>query len=365
MPTTKFIWDDENCLAEADGSNTINTVYTNEPQQYGNLVSSRISAATSYHHFDAIGSTRQLTNAAGGTTDTMIYDAWGGTVVRTGTTAVNLQWIGALGYYLDQELGTQYVRRRFYLPKISRWTSADSDDFSLFPLINRYRIVRGSPMRFVDPSGLLPVAGANVEPEGIAVKLSRKKCNACGYIDWHWEYDAEESGELTNFIVIQRVCLFGRYTICLLDDEDCCVPRVPRTVDCCFFENLGIVDTTTKQKAGDDWRGAGERNLVRDCLQAGFHVREADVRGYDRRHKDVVKDVSDPNKWHQVPSPRVQCGDITVGAGNWTQDEPDWWDDFDAQTHVAGFVVWRCCPGKEVGAIAIWAPNNAEAIPCK
>ena len=63
--TTKYIWDDQNYLAEADGSDTINVVYTNEPEQYGNLVSTRISGSTSYHHFDAIGSTRQLTNAAG------------------------------------------------------------------------------------------------------------------------------------------------------------------------------------------------------------------------------------------------------------------------------------------------------------
>ena len=39
--TTNYIWDDQNLLAEADGTNTINVVYTNEPEQYGNLVSSR------------------------------------------------------------------------------------------------------------------------------------------------------------------------------------------------------------------------------------------------------------------------------------------------------------------------------------
>jgi hypothetical protein len=65
MTTTNYIWDERNHLAEADATNTINVVYTNEPQQYGNMVSSRISGTTSYHQFDALGSTRQLTNAAG------------------------------------------------------------------------------------------------------------------------------------------------------------------------------------------------------------------------------------------------------------------------------------------------------------
>src|SRR5437899_10374670 len=98
MTTTKYIWDDQNYLAEADGNDVIQTVYTNEPQQYGNLVSSRISGATSYHHFDALGSTRQLTNAAGSTTDSVIYDAWGNVVSRTGTPSARAVWIGALGH---------------------------------------------------------------------------------------------------------------------------------------------------------------------------------------------------------------------------------------------------------------------------
>src|SRR5579859_3452429 len=113
MPTTtNYIWDDQNYLAEADGTNTINVVYTNEPEQYGNLVSTRISTTTSYHHFDALGSTRQLTNSSGAVTDTMLYDTWGNSVNRTGTTGVMLLWIGELAYYFDAETGMQYVRAR-------------------------------------------------------------------------------------------------------------------------------------------------------------------------------------------------------------------------------------------------------------
>ena len=111
MPTTtKYIWDDDNYLAEADGSDTINVVYTNEPQQYGNLLSTRISSTTSYHHFDAMGSTRQLTNAAGAVTDTATYEAWGNVVTRTGTTGVKLLWIGQLAYYFDSETRLYWVR---------------------------------------------------------------------------------------------------------------------------------------------------------------------------------------------------------------------------------------------------------------
>src|SRR6266436_65734 len=118
MPTTNYIWDEDNYLAETDENNVVQTVYTNEPEQYGNLVSSRISGTTSYHHFDALGSTRQLTNAAGSVTDTVLYDAWGNVVNRTGTTGVKLLWIGEVAYYFDTETGILRVGVRPYGPPI-------------------------------------------------------------------------------------------------------------------------------------------------------------------------------------------------------------------------------------------------------
>jgi len=158
MPTTtKYIWDEDNLLAEADGSDTIHTVYTNEPQQYGNLISTRLpiagSPTTVYHHFDAIGSTRQLTNAVGGTTDTMIYDAWGNVVSRTGTTSVYLLWIGMLGYYCDSEIGTNLVRERTYSPQVGRWTSVDR--LWLTAGTNAFIAVKNNPQNRVDPTGLI------------------------------------------------------------------------------------------------------------------------------------------------------------------------------------------------------------------
>jgi RHS repeat-associated protein len=142
----------QNYLAESDGTNTINVVYTNEPQQFGNLVSTRIGSTTSYHHFDALRSTRQLTNAAARVTDTALYDAWGSTISHTGVTSVNLLWIGGVGYYFDPETGLLYVRERQYSPASGRWTALDPADF--VDVTNGFRYAVNSPQRRFDPSGL-------------------------------------------------------------------------------------------------------------------------------------------------------------------------------------------------------------------
>src|SRR5207253_1018435 len=136
---------------EADGNDAIQTVYTNEPQQYGNLISSRIAGTTSYHHFDALGSTRQLTNAAGSTTDSVIYDAWGNVVARTGTTSLALLWLGESAYYNDTESGLTYIRARQYGPTIARWVSRDSLLFISAPF--PYIYVANRPLVAIDPSG--------------------------------------------------------------------------------------------------------------------------------------------------------------------------------------------------------------------
>jgi RHS repeat-associated protein len=155
MPTTtNYIWDEDNYLAESDGNNTINVVYTNEPQRCGNLISSRISGTTSYHEFDALGSTRQLTNSAGATTDSAIYDAWGNVVARTGTTATAQLWIGEIGYYSDSETALAWVRRRSYAAAVGRWQAPDPAGLEAALVL--YLYARNAPNQISDPSGAFP-----------------------------------------------------------------------------------------------------------------------------------------------------------------------------------------------------------------
>jgi len=137
---------------ETDGTNTTTAVYTNEPTQFGNLISQRRNNQTSYYHFDALGSTRELTDASQTVTDTKRYDAWGVNVASSGTTENPFRFIGERGYYLDPGVNSDYVRRRNYAPRPSRWTSVDPARFA--DELNDYLYVQAAPTVRTDPSGL-------------------------------------------------------------------------------------------------------------------------------------------------------------------------------------------------------------------
>ncbi|MBL8820599.1 MAG: hypothetical protein JNL58_31545 [Planctomyces sp.] len=124
MPTTTFVWDPVNdcVISELDGTGTTQAVYTNEPQQYGGVLSQRRGSTSRFLHADALGTTRLLTSTAGATTDTYLFDAWGVPVASTGTTLNPFKWVGRYGYYTDNATGLIYVRARMYAPTIARWS---------------------------------------------------------------------------------------------------------------------------------------------------------------------------------------------------------------------------------------------------
>ena len=95
MRETIFVWDSvSDCvMSELDGSGAVQVTYTNEPQQYGGVISQRRGTTTSTYHADALGSTRFLTDSAGNVTDTYLNDAWGNQVAATGSTVNPFKWV--------------------------------------------------------------------------------------------------------------------------------------------------------------------------------------------------------------------------------------------------------------------------------
>lgn len=140
-------------MTETDQTGAVLTTYSREPGQFGILLSEHRSGVEYYHHYDALGSTMILTGDSGAVTDSFVYDAWGNSVARVGTTPTPYQWIGLYGYYYDPLIDSYYVRRRTYAQSVARWSSVDPLYGMTTTLINPYQLAQ--PVNDVDPTGLL------------------------------------------------------------------------------------------------------------------------------------------------------------------------------------------------------------------
>ena len=154
MGVTKFVWDPvfDCVVSELDENNAVKAVYEHEPQPYGGLLSQQRGATTHYHHHDALGSTRFLTDSSGNVTDTYLYDAWGNNVASTGTTVNPFRWVGKYGYYTDDGTGQVYVRARMYQPAVARWSSIDP--LGYFDGVNLHTYADNVAPQKIDPTGL-------------------------------------------------------------------------------------------------------------------------------------------------------------------------------------------------------------------
>ena len=142
--STSFVRDHKNDIEEVDDLGSTIAEYTYEPQLHGNLISQHRDSETFYHHYNAQGSTTELTDATEVITDTWTYQSFGKTASRTGTSINPYQWIGRKGYYKDEETNTHHIRRRDYDPNTGRFQSEDPIGFKAGDE-NVYRYVKKQP----------------------------------------------------------------------------------------------------------------------------------------------------------------------------------------------------------------------------
>jgi len=121
-----IVWDRENILAETDSGGSTVARYTMAPRTYGEIVSQRRGGASAFHHFDALGSTRALTNAAQTATDTADYKAFGLANASSGSTTNPFRWVGQLGYYRQPDTNDHWLRARVYREAPGRFLSVNS-----------------------------------------------------------------------------------------------------------------------------------------------------------------------------------------------------------------------------------------------
>jgi RHS repeat-associated protein len=137
--------------------------YVREPE--GALIARLDGTSISYYHFDAIGSTRLLTDSDGDVTNKYTYDAYGSVISHnefTGSVDQPYQYVGQFGYYThyqEPDFGLMQLGVRFYDAEVGRFTSRD--EFALFRS-SPYSYVSGKPTRATDPSGLVTV----IDPGG-------------------------------------------------------------------------------------------------------------------------------------------------------------------------------------------------------
>ena len=139
-------------IEEYDGSGSV--YYIREPG--GRLIAGIHGQSPRYYHFDALGSTRLLTDAVGTVTDTYAYDAWGNLMAHTGMTAQPYQFVGKLGYHThwqDAHLTLLQLGVRFYNPQAGRFEQRGVSSYE----DNNYIYATNNPLEWLEYDGLRPV----------------------------------------------------------------------------------------------------------------------------------------------------------------------------------------------------------------
>ncbi|MCI0397129.1 MAG: DUF6531 domain-containing protein [Chloroflexi bacterium] len=138
----------EQVIEERDGTGNLLVRY-----EYGNdLLSQAQGGNSTYYHYDALGSTRLLSDDSGSIANAYTYAAYGRLLNATGTTANNYLFTGE---QYDAFTGLYYLRTRYYQPDLGRFLTMDGfagDPFTPQSL-HKYGYAHNNPVNFTDPSG--------------------------------------------------------------------------------------------------------------------------------------------------------------------------------------------------------------------
>jgi len=126
MSKTCYLWDpiEDNIVKDFVDEGTAIADYTTEPNLPGHFLRQRRNSDLRYHHFDAQGSTIAITDHAANVTDTRQYSAYGEMSESTGLAAVELQFLGQLGYRTLDTQERLIVRGDIFSPALARWTTS-------------------------------------------------------------------------------------------------------------------------------------------------------------------------------------------------------------------------------------------------
>ena len=151
--TTRYLVDDRNPTGYAQVLEEIEVGIVKKSYTHGHkLISQHQSTGVNFYGYDGHGSVRQLTNAAGTTTDTYTYDAFGNLIGQTGTTSNTYLYAGE---QLDANLGHYYLRARYLGVGAGRFLTGDSyEGTNADPLSQHaYQYANANATNSIDPTG--------------------------------------------------------------------------------------------------------------------------------------------------------------------------------------------------------------------
>ena len=117
------------------------------------LLSQTVDGASNWYTFDGIGNTVGLLDASGAILNSYVYEPFGSAIHQSETTANPFQFVGEWGV-MDEGNGLGFMRARYYLRELGRFTQTDPIGVTAGP--NLYAYVNNNPVVQVDPSGLCP-----------------------------------------------------------------------------------------------------------------------------------------------------------------------------------------------------------------
>jgi RHS repeat-associated protein len=116
-------------------------------------------------HADRLGSIRLVTDTQAAPVTTHAYAAYGEELQPMASTNPYKY----AGYERDAESLLDYVRARFYMPRMGRWTSPD-------PLGDGFQYARSNPLSYIDPSGLVIQCVQVCTDDGFGGRICERKC---------------------------------------------------------------------------------------------------------------------------------------------------------------------------------------------
>jgi RHS repeat-associated protein len=161
--STRYIYDNEDIVAEVDGTGTLRAFYLHGPGIDEPLAISRsgTTGGPFAYHADGLGSITTLTDLNGNPVRSYTYDSFGRIVAQTGTLVNPYTYTSR---ELDPESGLYYYRARYYDAITGRLLQDDPIKGRIDPRMllllgpleeSSYAFVQNNPVNLRDPSGLL------------------------------------------------------------------------------------------------------------------------------------------------------------------------------------------------------------------